>query len=145
MYMHTLNKISKYLRILLEVDETYKTLQEKFPNLLDDLISAKTNPSCSCNKRIVEGLTNRYEESEEDKNLIEDIFAKPEIVEAIKSYDKVIQEWERKEKDFFGKVHIVGKSSEDWENFGNFARSQGLHIQGMSVIEKADNLEVRFI
>ena len=139
------NKIQKYLRILLDLDPVYNILKERFPNLLDDLISAKTNPSCACNQRIVEGLIKSYQESDESKNLIDDIFSRPDVVESAKNYDEAIEQWQRKEKDFFGKIHIVGKSSEDWRDFGNFVRNQGLHIQGMSVIEKPDNLEVRFI
>lgn len=141
----TLNKIPKYLRVLLDLDPAYKTLQQKFPNLLDDLVSAKTNPSCTCNQRIIEGLTTRYQESEEDKNTLDDIFSMPDVVESIRAYDEAIEEWHIKESELFGKVHIVGKSSEDWNKFRSFVRSQNMHIQGVSVIDKNDNLEVRFI
>lgn len=140
-----INKIHKYLRILLDLEPVYNTLQEKFPNLLDDLISAKTNPSCTCNQRIIEGLTKSYQESNESKNLIDDIFSRPDVVEEIKNYDEAIEEWRRKEEELFGKVHVIGKSSENWNDFRNFIRSQGLQIQAISVIEKGDNLEVRLI
>jgi hypothetical protein len=143
--MNTFNKISKYLRILIDSDDVYQNLQKRFPELLDDLISAKTNPSCTCNQRVIEGLIKRYKESDEDKNFIEDIFANPEIVESIKSYDESIELWEKKENEFFGKVHIVGKTSEDWLKFHNFIKNQPIHIRAVSVIEKADNFEVRFI
>lgn len=138
-------KIRQYLRILLDLEPVYKTLQENFPNLLDDLISARTNPSCTCNQRIVEGLINGYQESDASKVLIDDIFSRPDVVEGIRSHDEAMEEWYRKEKELFGKVHVIGKSSEDWNNFRDFVRSQGLHIQAVSVLEKGDNLEVRFI
>lgn len=143
--MNTLAKIQKYLRILLDTDVVYKTLQEKFPDLLDDLISAKTNPTCTCNKRVVEGLTKRYEESEEYKKLIEDIFSMQDVVESITAYDDAIEEWKRKEEKLFNNVHIVGKSPEEWGDFREFVRSHGLHIQAVSIIDKGDTLEVRFI
>lgn len=145
-YMNeNVNKIQRYLRVLLDSQPVYNILQEKFPDLLDDLISAKTNPTCTCNQRIVEGLTKHYQESDESKRLIDDIFSRPDVVESIKAYEEAIEEWHKKEKEIFGKVHIIGKSSEDWNNFRNFISSQGMHIQGISTIQNGDNLEIRII
>ena len=132
----TLTKIPKYLRVLIDLDSIHKILMEKFPDMLDDLVSAKTNPSCSCNQRLIESLTNKYKDSDLDKDFIEDLFSRPDVVEAIRNYDEIIEEWNRKEAEVFNTVHVVGKSAEDWSKFREFIKTQGLHIQAISVIEK---------
>jgi len=143
--MTNIEKINKYLRVLVEVNESFEILTKNFPDLLEDLVSSKNSPSCSCNDRVIKGLTQKYQEDDEARMIIDDIFSRVQVVEAIRAWDEAIERWQNQEKEVFGKVHVIGKSSEDWNNFRNFIRSQGIHIQGFSVIEKEDVLEIRFI
>ena len=143
--MTNIEKINKYLRVLVEVNESFEILTKNFPDLLEDLVSSKNSPSCSCNDRVIKGLTQKYQEDDEARMIIDDIFSRVQVVEAIRAWDEAIERWQNQEKEVFGKVHVIGESSEDWNNFRNFIRSQGIHIQGFSVIEKEDVLEIRFI
>ena len=143
--MYTVEKIHKYLRVLLGVDESFQILTKNFPDLLEDLVSAKNTPSCSCNDRVIEGLTQKYQTDDEAKIIIDDIFSRVEVVKAIKGWDEMMKGLENQEKEIFEKVHKVGKTSEDWKAFRKMVKASNVNIQGFSVIEKKDRLEVRFI
>lgn len=143
--MTNLEKINKYLRVLVEVNESFQILTKNFPDLLEDLASSRNSPSCSCNDRVMKGLTKKYQEDDEAKMIIDDIFSRVQVVTAIKGWDETIERWQNQEKEIFEKVHKVGKTSQDWKDFRNMVRASNLHIQGFSVIEKEDGLEVRFL
>jgi DNA-binding transcriptional regulator GbsR (MarR family) len=143
--MTNIEKIHKYLRVLVEVNESFQILTKNFPDLLEDLVSSKNSPSCSCNDRVIQGLTQKYQEDDEARMIIDDIFSRVQVVEAIRGWDEAIERWENQEKEIFEKVHKVGKTSEDWKAFRKIVQASNVHVQGFSVIEKEDGLEVRFI
>ena len=143
--MYTVEKIHKYLRVLVGVDESFQILTKNFPDLVEDLMSAKNSSSCSCNDRIIQSLTQKYQEDDEAKMIIDDIFSRVKIVKAIKAWDEMMQGLENQEKEIFEKVHKVGKTSEDWKAFRKMVKASNVNIQGFSIIEKKNGLEVRFI
>jgi len=143
--MTNLEKINKYLRVLVEVNESFQILTKNFPDLLEDLESSRNSPSCSCNGRVIEGLTNKYQEDEEARIIIDDIFSRVQVVAAIKNWDEAIERWQNQEKEIFEKVHKVGKTDEDWKTFRKMVQVSNVHVRGFSVIEKEDGLEVRFL
>jgi hypothetical protein len=143
--MYTVEKIHKYLRVLVQVGESFQILTSKFPDLLEDLVSAKNSSSCSCNDRVIQGLTQKYQEDDEAKMIIDDIFSRVQVVKAIKSWDEMMEVLENQNKEIFEKVHKVGKTSEDWKVFSKMIQASNVNVKGFSVIEKEDVLEVRFI
>jgi hypothetical protein len=143
--MTNLEKIHKYLRVLVEVNESFQILTKNFPDLLEDLVSSKNSPSCSCNDRVIQSLTQKYQEDDEARMIIDDIFSRVQVVTAIKGWDEAIERWQNQEKEIYEKVHKIGKTSEDWKAFRKMVKASNVHIQGFSVIEKKNGLEVRFI
>lgn len=137
--------LQNYYRVLIENDSSFNALKESFPKILEDLISAKDNPSCECNKRVFEYLFKEYQENKKSKKVIDNLFKLKEIDEIITELEKHRAQFEKDTVEKITKIYKIGKSEKDWAEFYKTVEEKQIYFRSFSVLEKDDHLEIRFL
>lgn len=137
--------LQNYYRVLIDNDSAFNILKESFPQILEDLTSAKDNPSCECNKRVFEFLFKEYQENKKSKKIIDNLFKSKEINEIITELEKHRVQFEKDTIEKITKIYKVGKSEKDWADFYKMVEEKQIFFRSFSVLEKNDYLEVRFL
>jgi hypothetical protein len=137
------NAFQTYITALINNNNTFEILKNKYTEILADLVSSKTNPNCSCRGRIGAFFTKKYNESPEDKAFLDELFHKPEIIE---SYERIIRTTPQRPaapRSISGKIFRIPKTDEGWEALNKDIA--GSYFKSFNILEKEDHLEVYFL
>lgn len=137
--------LRNYWRILLEVDDSFNLLKNKYNEISDDLSSSRENPSCECGKRVINFLNEKYIADDESKKFIEELFDINEVKVLVSGLEEERVNYENEEKNVLTQVYKVGLKSEDWRNFYDLVNEKNINFKNFSVLQKDDHLEVRFL
>ena len=131
-----------YVGPLVENESTWEALKLRYPQILADLTSSKTNPTCSCRGRVASYL-NEKSADENELNFLTNLMGAPEVAAKIKKNEEDFKVSQEKTKNF-PKIHSVGKTSEDWVNFIKYLEDNNFkeHIKSFSLLEKNDHILV---
>lgn len=128
-------KLHSFVPPLMEVDQAWEALKNKYPQILADLTSAKFNPNCSCRGRVGSFLNEKYESSAEDKDFIFKLFS---ISEVAQKSEEIVKEIRKRELavENFPKIHVVEKGEAAWKNFLEHLKNNDFEPRGFSVVNR---------
>lgn len=141
--------VRKYISIFLDEKTPFEILYEKYPEIREDLTSARELVDCACRSRVVSFLEEKTKNAE-DLNLINKILLLPEIQ---KFKEELDYEFEQKILAFENrirkennakKIYTVSKDENEWKEFIEYAK-ENIEFKSFSIIEKENHLEVRFL
>ena len=137
-------QFSHYVFTVIENDQYFDQLKNKYTEILADLTSSKVNPNCSCRNRVVNHLHPKYMSGGEDKTFLDTFFEKQEIKE--KAEAKIMEMQIRIQTQSLPRILNVVKSGPDyWENFVKSQVTGKIAFRSFSVVDKGDSLDVYFI
>lgn len=130
-------------RAMIEMDIFFDILKTKYPEILDDMLSWKTNYNCGCGKRFVDFLNQKYINNE-DKIFLDSILSNQDFK---KKKDEITQKnLEAYNKRLFhGKIIKVDKTEQSWENLSQELARLNPIYRAVFVLDRGENLEVRFL
>jgi hypothetical protein len=128
------------LRALIEVDDTFNVLKEKYKEIEIDLLSWRDNPTCSCGKRVHE-FFNKTSEDQNEMDFLNKMFELDKVKEKIEMQKQIPPNM----TDYRGKVFTVGKTDEDWWNFWQKIIKDKAAFRSFSLLEKEDYLKIYFL
>lgn len=141
--------IRKYIRLLLNEKIPFDILYETYPEIRQDLTSARELVDCKCRSKVIVFLEEKIK-NKNDFNLINSLLILPEVQDFKKELDdefeQEIFELEKKirRQNNARKIYNVLKDEESWIQFIDYAK-ENIEFKCFSIIEKNDYLEVRFI
>ena len=126
---------------LLRNQNIFQKLKEKYPEIIDDLDSAKDNTQCSCRGRVAAFLYKKYNEEPEEKSFIDDLINSDILV--LKGIEAILGEHQRI-NDILGKVHVLEKKDNYYQDFLNYLENNMIHhfVRSFSVVDKGDKVEI---
>lgn len=140
----------------LKNDTFFNSLKDKYPEILADLTSSRTNPNCSCKNRVRSHLLGKLIV---DANYFNDLLNNPEIKKLLEDKNNEIQTTQFKDpmeehmrlmrenmfKNSGGRVFQIGKTEQDWQNLCKRLEAEKVSFKSFSVVEKEDKLVVYFV
>jgi hypothetical protein len=140
----------------LKNDTFFNSLKDKYPEILADLTSSRTNPNCSCKNRVRSHLLSKLIV---DQNYFNDLLNNPEIKKILEEKNNEIKNTQFKDpmeehmrimresmfRNSGGKVFEIGKTEEDWKNLCKRLEMEKISFKSFSVIEKETKLVVYFV
>jgi beta-xylosidase len=132
------------LRALIEVDDTFNILKEKYKEIEVDLLSWRENPTCSCGKRVHE-FFNKTCEDQNEMDFLNNMFELDKVKEKIEIEKQKASQLPPNMTDYRGKVFTVGKTDEDWWNFWQKIIQDKAAYRTFSLLEKEDYLKIYFL
>lgn len=136
-------KLHLYINALVNNEQTFEILKNKYTEILADLVSYKTNPNCSCRGRVNNFLTEKYNSSEEDKAFLESLFNMQEITESFERLFKINPQRPGSTRVISGQVFKIPKTDEGWAALNKDI--SGAFFKSFSILEKENHLEIYFI
>jgi hypothetical protein len=141
--------VRKYIRLFLNEKNPFDILYETYPEIRQDLTSARELVDCQCRSRVIIFLEEKIK-NKDDFNLINSLLILPEV-QAFKKelddeFEQEIFELEKKirRQNNARKIYNVSKDEEGWIQFIDYAK-ENIEFKCFSIIEREDYLEVRFI
>lgn len=141
--------IRKYIQIFLNEKTPFNILYEKYPEIREDLTSARELVDCSCRSKVVFFLEEKIKNAE-DLNLINEILLLPEVQKVKEELDYEFEqeilafEKKIKKENNAKKIYTVSRDENEWKEFVEYAK-ENIEFKSFSIIEKENHLEVRFI
>ena len=141
--------IRKYIQIFLNEKTPFNILYEKYPEIREDLTSARELVDCSCRSKVVFFLEEKIKNAE-DLNLINEILLLPEVQKVKEELDYEFEQEilafkkKIKKENNAKKIYTVSKDENEWKEFVEYAK-ENIEFKSFSIIEKENHLEVRFI
>ncbi len=137
-------QFSHYVFTVIENDQYFDQLKNKYTEILADLTSSKVNPNCSCMNRVVNHLHPKYMSGGEDKTFLDTLFEKPEIKE--KAEAKIMDMQIRIQTQALPRIlNVVKSESGYWENFVKTQVLGKISFRSFSVVDKGYSVDVHFI
>lgn len=130
-------KLHSHVPALVESDEAWEALKNRYPQMLADLTSAKFNPNCSCRNRVGSFLEEKYESSEEEKKFIFDLFSIPSVKEKSLTTVNQIRARENAYQNF-PRIHVIKKGEKSWGEFLAFLQKNSFEPRAFSVVDRDD-------
>jgi hypothetical protein len=127
-------KLHTFVPALVEVDESWEALKNRYPQMLADLTSAKYNSNCSCRTRVGSFLNEKYQSSKEEKDFILKLFSIPALIEKSTPIIKDTKERENAYKNF-PRIHTVKKGDDSWADFVKFLEKNHFDPRAFSVLD----------
>jgi len=145
------NLIEKYLRLFLNEFTLFNILIDKYPEIKEDLYSARENPKCECMKRVISFLNEKIKNTE-DLNFIESLINKndPNIIKIKSQIDDTILKQKEEHKKFLERrtasmnIYKIKKDDQSWKDFHQFVEKNVLY-KNCFLLEKEDYFEIRFL
>jgi uncharacterized protein YukE len=136
-----MNNLHYHVDALVQNDTAFEALKNRYSDMLADITSARTNPTCSCRGRLGKYLQEKFEGDQADKDFIALLLKLPGVAEKVEETDKAIEAAEkaRNEQKMF---HVISKGGDSWNAFVQYLRSQNIQYTSFSVVEKETQLEV---
>lgn len=142
-----------FFNVFIKNDTLFNSLKEKFPDILADLTSSRNNPNCSCKNRVKSYLDNKIKSEKDYFNNLVNI---DEIKSLVESKEEELKNafpqlnnspFPRPTafKTNYPAIFEIGKSEEDWKNFGKKLNDKRFNFKYFSIIEKNDKLIVYFL
>lgn len=141
--------IRKYIQIFLNEKTPFNILYEKYPEIREDLTSARELVDCSCRSKVVFFLEEKIKNAE-DLNLINEILLLPEVQKVKEELDYEFEQEilafkkKIKKENNAKKIYTVSRDENEWKEFVEYAK-ENIEFKSFSIIEKENHLEVRFI
>lgn len=141
--------IRKYIQIFLNEKTPFNILYEKYPEIREDLTSARELVDCSCRSKVVFFLEEKIKNAE-DLNLINEMLLLPEVQKVKEELDYEFEqeilafEKKIKKENNSKKIYTVSRDENEWKEFVEYAK-ENIEFKSFSIIEKENHLEVRFI
>ena len=145
--------IARYYDIIIQNEDVFNEVKNKYPELEIDLSSSKENPNCQCKNKVIEYLTVKLNLKDDEsflKNLINAEKFNQIRNDIDKNWEFIIEQRNDQEKNKSfefstpGKIYKVEKNDQAWLNFVTKIRAS-LMFQSFSVLDKETHLEVYFI
>lgn len=145
-----------FFNTFLKNDTFFNSLKEKFPEILADLTSSRSNPNCSCTNRVRTHLNSKLiDEQDYFNNLINIDEIKNLTIQTSSSqilnnpFDRQARNMQMMQQNIYknsgGKIFEIGKTEEDWKNLVKKLNEDGFIFKSFSIIEKENKLIVYFI
>jgi hypothetical protein len=135
----TPNNIYAYIFSALNDDSSFGLLKDRYPDILADLVSAKSNANCSCRGRVVSYIIEKYKISDE-KIFLDQIFSNEKTqAAAIKMLEDQKQSTLH---SLSGKIITLVKKDNYWKEFYDSNRG---NWRAFSIVDKGDSVDVYFL
>lgn len=134
-------KLHLILDVLLNNQQIFESLNTRYPNLSNDLNSAKENSQCHCRRRVIEFIQEKYDTDPEEKEYIDNLINSQDFVK--KNIDFIIQDHDRI-NNALGKVYKIEKTDNYYAKFLDELKEKNLHhfIRSLSIVDKGEYIEV---
>jgi hypothetical protein len=144
-----MEKIENYFNFIINDENTFNQVFEKYPELKDLLNSAKQNQNCSCKSQIIQYLNiklNIPEDYSFFKNLLKNASVDQVLDLEMRPLDgnagfEIDGEIHPNVNAYLYKVYKVEKREDSWSKFMQDLRTKIL-FSSFSVVDKGDYLEV---
>jgi hypothetical protein len=144
-----------FFNIFLKNDTFFNSLKEKFPEILADLTSSRSNPNCGCTNRVKDHLNSKLiNDPDYFNNLMNIDEIKNLTLQApnyrvpnnpIENHVQMMQQNMFRNSGGFGRIFEIGKTEEDWKTLAKKLNEEKVFFKSFSIIEKPDKLVVYFI
>lgn len=153
----TIDKIlnsQAFFNVFMKNDAFFNSLKNKFPDILADLTSSRTNPNCSCRNRVRSYLSPK---TVTEVAYFEDLLNSKEIKKLIEENKEEIEKTQyvnvpanapvymNSFSNNGGRIFKIGKSEENWKELCRKIQTEQLLFRSFSILEKDDHILVYFI
>ncbi len=129
-----------YIFAALEDDESFSLLKDRYPDILADLVSAKSNSNCSCRGRVVSYITQKYK-TDTERVFLDGIFSKEKTIN--NASNQIKQNQETITNTLTGKIFTLMKKDNYWEEFTK--TTFGKMFRSFSIVDRGDSVDVYFL
>ena len=134
------NLLYAYIFAALAHDPSFLLLKDKYPDILADLVSAKSNSNCSCRGRVVSYISTKYK-IDTERVFLDKIFSNQEII--TNASDQIKQNQDKLNSSLSGKIFSLMKKDNYWEEFTQTASNK--MFRSFSIVDKGDFVDVYFL
>jgi hypothetical protein len=134
------NSLYAYIFASLAHDPSFELLKDRYPDILADLVSAKSNANCSCRGRVVSYINQKYQ-IDSEKTFLNEIFSNETI--KLEAEKQIVETQARIANNFAGKIITVMKKDDYWKDF-HLSTLRGSY-RAFSVVDKGDSVDVYFL
>jgi len=129
-----------YIFAALEDDTSFSLLKDRYPDILADLVSAKSNSNCSCRGRVVSYITQKYK-TDTERVFLDGIFSKEKTIN--NASNQIKQNQETITNTLSGKIFTLMKKDNYWEEFTK--TTFGKMFRSFSIVDRGDSVDVYFL
>jgi len=130
-------------RAMVEMSSIFDILKLKYPEILEDMTSWKSNEGCECGKRFLDFLNKKYS-NEEDKIFLDSTLKNTDLINKTAEIIKIRGE-NHKKRLFSGKIIKIDKTPESWEELSSTLEKNRAIFKSFFITDLGDLLEVRFL
>jgi len=134
------NLLYAYIFATLADDPSFLLLKDRYPDILADLVSAKSNSNCSCRGRVIAYITQKYG-TDTERVFLDGIFSNETVVR--NAADQIKQNQEKITNTLSGKIFTLMKKDNYWEEFTQTAANK--MFRSFSIVDKGDSVDVYFL
>jgi hypothetical protein len=137
------NQLQIYVQALVNTNDTFEALKNRYTETLADLVSFKNNPNCSCKARVNAFIAKKYMEIPEEKAFIDELIKNPDVVRSYDTLSKLPPSRPGNIRNLSGQIFKVPKGDEGWAALSRDIA--GAMFRSFNVVDRGDYSEVYFL